>query len=423
MNKKDVLLILAVLLLVGLVKVFQRQDAVREEEPDPGRSYYEHADSPHEFPQLPESYEGISRLVLDNPAGSLSFLPAEDGALTIQSTLIVFHPSEKAARDLEARIRIQVAQGAPGELKLEVNAPMEEAQGRFMINHTVWLPPQMVLEAKTRYGDIELTHLIGRVKLNHGAGKVLISDMTGDLDLDVSHSEVTLNEMRGIQTMNARNSRVTVVNSDGLSIIPKRSQLKLTDIRGPVTVTQGLLCGIVVEKAQRVSIEGSGDRISLSHVADGVTIRDEFEDIELNQVSGDVSVEGKRSQLTLTQSRGKRLSLRNSFRDTRLTESHFDQIDIELHQSNLEMELGNPGTGVVIDGHHSDVTLTMPHEQAFSADFVTKMGDIVLTQPDASFTQKKERGQSSLSRQTAQAPLIRISTSYGDITLNRTGGQ
>lgn len=417
MKKKDALLILIVLLLVGIVKIVQHRSKVRADDPDLSQTYYEHVDSANQFAFAPEEYRGVTRLVLDNKAGSLSFLPSDDDTLTVQSTLVVFHPSESVVDDLHGRIRVDAHLDESGTLALQVIGFQENDEGRFLVDHAVWLPRKVPLDAGTRYGRIELAHVEAAVRLRHQAGEVHVSALTGNLELDVTQSQVVIMDVNGEQQIQARKSDLTLQGCRGVSITPKRSQLTFTDMRGPVTVNQGLLSRITVDKAQRVQIQGSGDRISLKHIADGVVINDEFEDISLEQIAGDVSVESKRSELTMTGLEGKSLFVRNSFRDTLLVQSRFETTRIELHQSNLEMDLLEPGTGVEIEGYQSDVTLFVPEALVFSANFVTKMGEILQTVEDASLILQKDRSHSRMSRKSEGAPLVRISTSYGNITL------
>ncbi len=422
MKQKDILLIVVVLLLVGIVKLFRGGEEIIDRKEDSGRSFYEHVDSPHSFSFPPEDYSGIRRIVIDNPAGSLTVLPAEGEAVTLQSTLIVFHPSEKTAGELQNRLKINRDPEPDGGLRISATEAGVESVGRFRLDHTLWVPDGVFIDARTRHGDVEMAHVSADLKLRHAFGSLDISEWTGNLDLEAENCKLELVNVSGEQRIGARGCEITIQNADRLELVPRRCQVNLSGIRERVVISKALLNRISIDNAANVRILGSSDQIGLDTVSGTTSIQDEFEDIELINVTGDVSLESKRSRMTLKNVNVGTLFARCSYRDAEFSQISFQSARIELHQSDLLLGLKEIGIGLDIDGVHSDVILNLPESLTYSADVAAKMGEIVYAS-DASFSETRERGLHRLSREIPGAVKLRVVTSYGDITIRKTESQ
>lgn len=419
MSKKDIILVFVVLLLVGVVKLLRRGEVIINQEQQSAQPFYEHVDSPNTSSFPPEEFSGVRRVVVDNLAGSITVLPAENNVLTVQSTLVVFHPDHKTVAALQQRLEIKKETGPDGVLKIRVIGARLEDEGRFQVNHTLWLAAGTALEGTTRYGDIEIAHVSAELKLDLSFVDLRMSEVTGTVDIKARNSKLELNDISGGQRLQVRSCDIMVQNADRTAVVPRRSQVRLSNIREQVLITQALLSDIVVDTAPKVQISGSGDSISLLRISESTRVQDEFEDIELQDVAGEIALESKRSSITLRKVTADSLYVKNSYRDTRLLETRFKTASFELHQSDLQLNLLGIGQELNVDGVHSDVSLSVPAELSFSAAFESKMGRIV-HEPDASFSETQERGLHSLSRQIPGAVKVRINTSYGDITINRT---
>ncbi len=418
MKQKDLLLIILVLLMVGVVKLLRRGEVIANPDIRPMQPFYEHFDSPNSFPYAPEEFFNIERVVIDNPAGSLTILPAENSAVTIQSTLVIFHPGEKTVEELRTAVHVDSKSSPAGVLQVTVEGARAEMEGRFQVNHIVWVPEGIVVDAAIRYGDIEAAHVAADLKLNHRSGGLRLSDQTGAVDIDATHSQIDLTNISGELRIRSQSSDLTVQNADSIDMSSRRCQVNLSSIRGQIMITRAMLNRIKIDKAARVQINGSGNGISLANISELVQIRDEFEDILMENISGDISVESKRSRIQLRHVQAGTLHIKNSFRDTQLLQTEFESGVFDLHQSDLELDLTGIGDNLVVDGVHSDIDLSLPAGLNFSADFLTRMGRIV-HEPDSSFTENKARGSHSLIRQLPGVVKIRILTSYGDIVLKQ----
>jgi len=417
MKQKDLLLIILVLLMVGAVKLFRRSQVIINPDTKELQPFYEHFDSPNSFSFPPDDFADIKQIVVDNPAGTLTFLPAENGVVTVQSTLVIFHPSEKMVEAFRKGIHVVTKMGSGGVLNVLVTGAQEGYEGRFQVNHTIWLPGGILLDASTRYGNVEVADVAATLKLKHRAGDVRISELVGKIDIEADHSQLVLTNISGEMFVKLQNSGLTVQNADRLGLVPRRCQLDLSGIREKLVVNQALLNRVKVDKASEVEISGSGNEIFLSNISQSVRISNEFEDINLENVSGEISVQSKRSRIKLNRIEVRKLYIKNSFRDTQVMQASFETAQFDLHQSDLELSLLGIGSELIVQGAHSDITLNVPENLDFSVDFVTRMGRII-HQPDASFTESEERGRQILFRQSPGSIKMRVLTSYGDITLN-----
>ena len=189
-------------------------------------------DNPNSFSFAPEDFADIQRVVIDNPAGSITVLPAENRMVTVQSTLVVFHPSQLIVEKIRGHIDIKNRVSGAGVLTITVEEPTKEDDGRFQANHTLWLPQGVFFDAVTRYGNIEVAHVQSSLKLGLRYGNMSVSDVTGELDLTSLHGQIDLTNITGEQRLNLQNSDLTVENADSLEIVPRRSQVKLGGLRG-----------------------------------------------------------------------------------------------------------------------------------------------------------------------------------------------
>lgn len=416
MKQKDVLLIVVVLLLVGIVKLFRSGGDIIDRKEEDGRPFYRHLDSPRSFSFPPEDFSHIQRIVIDNPAGSLIVLPAEGDGVTLQSTLIVYDPSEKAAGELQERLRINRKVEPGGLLRIDAGTADPEMEGRFRMDHTLWVPEAISIDASTRHGDVEMAHGSADLKLRQAFGKVEISEWAGKLDLEAENSSLQVINCSGEQRIAAQNCEIDIQNADLLELNPRRCQVQITGVRGNLLIRKALLNRIEIDSSTNVSVFGSGDHITLGNASGSTRIRDEFEEIRLENVSGELSLESKRSQVRLKNVQASRLFARCSFRDAEFSRISFQSARIELHQSDLRLELREIGSELEVEGVHSDVTLTLPEQLVYSAEFIAKMGK-VHAPSDASFQFTEERGLQRLSREISGGVKLRVNISYGDVRI------
>jgi hypothetical protein len=199
------------------------------------------------------------------------------------------------------------------------------------------LPRKMALYITSRRGGVSVTGRTGDVEISSQHGEVSVDDITGNVKLNVEKSSAKIEQVTGDVRINGRLNDVSVA-----------------DVKGSA------------------QLEGEfGESVKLSRIAKSVTFKSSRTDLELSRIDGDLDLDS--DDLHADQVIGPvRLTTRS--KQIRLEDVSGD---VRLQNANGGVELSMRSLGnVQIDNRNGDIHLSVPEKAGFHLDAHTRDGEI-----------------------------------------------
>jgi hypothetical protein len=199
------------------------------------------------------------------------------------------------------------------------------------------IPRKMELHITSRRGDVSVTVREGDVEINSQHGDVSVEEVTGNLKLNLEKSSAKIEQITGDVHINGRLNEVSV-----------------TDVKGAA------------------QLEGEfGESVKLSRITKNVNFKSSRTDLEFSRIDGDLELDSDdlhADQITgpvhLT-TRSKQIRLEDVSGDVRLQNEN-GGVDVAMRS------LGN----VQIDNRNGDIHLSVPEKAGFHLDAHTRDGQI-----------------------------------------------
>lgn len=266
------------------------------------------------------------------------------------------------------------------------------------------------------------------VTIRHGADRDDRARVTSDLDVTVPRGatieahgrrvDYDISDVNGEVTIDSDNSGVRLQNIGGRVRIDLRNSdiVRGFDLRGDFEL-KGRGRDIELENvAGQVSIEGaySGETI-LRRIAKPVRFESERTTIQVAKIPGELDL--SLSKLEATDIAGPVL-VRGKSKDVSLAEIT-DTITIDLNSGDVEVRQSKPQTAKIdVSVRSGDIELALPGTARFSLDASTKRGS-VSNDFDAKFREETTDRGAKLSGSLGSGPEVKLHTDRGMLTLRK----
>lgn len=231
-------------------------------------------------------------------------------------------------------------------------------------------------------------------------GDVEISDVNGEVNINSDNAGVRLQNLGGRVKIDTRKSdilRATGIKGD-VELKGRGRDIELEDIAGQVTINGSY----------------SGET-SLRKLAKTVRFESSMTEFRAERVPGEL-------QLSLSTLTGHNLvgpvMVKAKSKDVRLTEVT-DAIDLDIDRGDVEIRQGKTTPKIVVKLNSGDIELALPPQSKFTLSATTRRGEII-NDFDQRLKEDKENNGGSLAGTLGAGPEIRLSTSRGSLTLMKT---
>ena len=332
----------------------------------------------HEIDQpFTQAFPAGSTLTIDNPKGGVNVSgTSDDGQMHIQLHRIIYTTSDSEANSKAQQL---VPKFDTTGNQVSISLPTLDGAQADM---TITVPTATPLTVTANHGNIDISEIKAPVIVTSNHGDVSVSGITGAVTAHVNNNDSSFSAHSVTGPVN--------VEAHG-------HDLNLSDINGSV-VANGEFFG----------------SIHFSHISGAVNLHTSRDDFQVAKLDGQYEMNGR--EITTDQAAGPLLLATHSRNLT------LDRISgaASVTNSNGSVDLTSvaPLGNVSIENRSGSVNVTVPEHSSFTYQTSTVDGNLTSDFPGIGQTTSNRRNGSSGAIGTG-GPVIRITTSHGDIAIRK----
>jgi DUF4097 and DUF4098 domain-containing protein YvlB len=332
--------------------------------------------------ELTQEISPASTLTVANLRGDLTVETESGNELHLLAHKTVCAASEEEAQRMAARF-VPVLEEDEDGFDFHWDAP-SGGSGLTDLRLEVQAPKDINLQLKGRRGDVRLGDVQGNVEIQWERGDASLDEITGDVRLKIRRGSVQVADVTGSVEVEGRGGEVLI-----------------RDIEGPASI-EGEFYGPL----QFANIAGAARFTSRRTNFNAARI-----DGEMTVDSGDFTLRGVQGDMTL-RTRDKEIEV----------EEVAGEIRIENRNGRIQIRALQPLRGpIAVENERGGIELELPAGSSFTLSATSRKGRV-----DTNFDGLQEEEQSGGTTTLTGSPggggpAIRLTTSYGTISVRRTG--
>ena len=374
-----------------------------------------------------------SKLYLNNAHGDVEIQGADVENITIAFHKIIWRRTEEQADEVNAKLQMTIDRD---DMAVTVGTNRSEfKKKRFETDFKILVPMGMDIQIKNSYGLVKASK-VGNTRIDNRHGEVDASDIDGELvitnkyeDVDVNtvssdcrvenkHADILIHDVKGKVRIGHSSGRVELGDiAQEVTIEGKYSEVWGENMEGKVDITTSYK-NVILYNVGPTKITNKQSRIEVDGVKDSLDIFHRYGKVELSNLQGNLSIDGKNVGVYGKSVVGDSISITSSYRDVDL--AHFSG-NTTITISNGDVHLNPlPLTHPIrVEGKYAKISLLWPDQDKYPFEAHAKGGDIKWNLPfELSFEQDNStKTVKAFSWETGK-PLIYFSTSYRTITVN-----
>ena len=318
-----------------------------------------------------------STVSIDNPRGDVSISgTSDDGQIHIAAHKQVYTRTDSDADNKAQQLSPRV--DASGN-SLKVTVPWIEGTRADL---TVTLPGTTTLAINANRGDVRVSSIKAAISVtaNHG-----------DVDLSAIHGAVSGHINNGDSSFSARSV------TGAMTIEGRGKDLNLSDLSGPIAMSGEFFGTTHLEHIRGpIHFHTSRTDLQLTRLEGEVEISPNA-DLSADQIAGPVTLNTRNRNITLDRVTG--------------------DLAVTNRNGSVDLTVAPPIGNVTVENRNGSVNVTVPNEAGFVVQAETTNGDV---QNEFSLPNGGGENHPGLSGTVNHGgPLIRITTSQGDISLKK----
>ena len=418
MKRKEILLVVA-LVAFGLLYQAVEKGRVRVAR---DLSFYADDRRPKgtrfsEFPGGEASYDGVSRVVVANPAGEVVVGPSADGRVRFTSRLRVYHSGARAPENAgqEARARGDLADGT---LKVSVAAPSPFPYRRLRVLLRLELPAGVPLEIFNQEGDVIVRGTAGELSVEQKNGDLVLESIAATARLRIANGGARIRDLAGAVDIRALRAKVFLQNAPAVQLDGRHGEFILRGVAG-LAKAEMAYGRLDLDGAGRLEVTARHGRIRAAHVRQGAVVDNKYEPTFLEDLGGDVRVSSRSGRIDIRRVSGGAVVVENSYADVDVSGFSGSSLDVSLKDGRLVLRAERVDERVNVNGSHADVDLF------FSAladpTFSIKAVQGRISAPARLGLESYEEKEESFANRDGGKPQILVHTVYGNVKVDAGG--
>jgi hypothetical protein len=381
-----------------------------------------------ESEEIAPPYPDLIKVV--NTHGDVEIEGTEEDKISIIFKKRIWRRDEERAKEVSDRLKFTTDK-TDQHILISTNRD-EFRRTRFDTNFVIKIPEGMDVEVTNSYGHVK-AYNIGKCTISNPYGEIYVEGASGATALKNRYEDIEVENVQSDCRIESRHSSVIALNIAGNAhVIHRYGKIHLEDIIKETTIEGSHsevygknLTGqvnidtsykkIVLVNSGPIDIDTTRSPIEIDGAQQLVKIKNRYGKLKLDDIRGDLFVEGKDIQVTGSSIIGNSITISTSYRDVELTEFS-GKVSITLSNGDIYLEplpLTHP---LDITGKYVDIKFRWPEGGKYPLEARTKGGDIHWELSDEP-SSMKENGYSTIKAfiEELNNPKITISTTYGTI--------
>ncbi len=379
-------------------------------------------------PPLPASLRVL------NAHGQVEVQGTETDRITFTFTERIRRNNEERAREVADKLHSVITRD---DSAVTITTNRSEFRRRnFDTDFRITVPSGMAVKVTNSYGSVR-TDQVGETMIDNRHGEVNAANIQGGIVIENSYEDVDISGIQSNCTIRSQHAdikarsvegEVNIENSYGLvdvrggnqrvTITGPHCEILGEDLPGPVEV-RNTYEKITLRRVGPVRIDGYHSSIEAADINGDVEIIDTYAAVRLASIRGNLRLDGKHVETTGRDIVGESISVSSTYEDISLTDFSGKTTLVLSHGDITLTPLLLTGP-LEVQATYSPITLFWPGDGRYPFEAETKssdihwqlQGDVTIEQKDGATTAK---GFSDVSG----APHILLSTTYGDIRVER----
>lgn len=403
------------------------------------------------------AWTGKKPVIIRNAYGVVRVTGGGQDSVQVSLKRQIYQDNEGEARNINDQIRLIFKETEQG---LEVTTNREELKDRdyeFKTDLEVTAPDPFALEIYNNYGDIQVHGRKARTVARTSFASILVDDVAGDVEADNKKGSLRLHNIDGNVTVVNRNGEIQLEQIRGTTVAENsHGPIRATSLAGEARLKNSYDRTEVDGITKKLEVTASGGSVFIRGAGADVVVRGSHENLVLEDIRGKLQADLdygnlRGSQLkgeTRIQSNGSEIHLvavdapvtiqatRASVRlekvasAVRVETSHkkvvveeFDgSVQITNQYGNVEVWSRRPLQGpLTVNNAHGDIAIELPEEQGFKIQALASRGEIENDFEDIKGTPTTDSGSSLNGTYREGGPLVKLTTSYGNISVRPLG--
>lgn len=371
-------------------------------------------------------------LQINNAHGEIEIQGTEEEKITISFQKIIQRKNEEQAKEISDKLKMIVDKN---ELQLSISTNRNEFRRKnFETNFRISVPLGMDVKVNNSYGLVK-TSKVGNTNIINRHGKIIASDIRGELilqnsykDVEVEnvqsncrieskHSNVFINDVQGKTSVEHRYGKIHLENTfQNVEIKSSHSEVFGQNLMGKVEVVTSYR-DIALYDVGPTKITGSHSNVEVDGAKGSLDIKHRYGKVKLNNIQGNLYVEGKSIGIYGRTIVCEKIFVSSSYRTVELVEFS-GKTDILLSHGDIVLEPSLLTHSIEVKGQYADIIFYWPSGGKYPFEAQAKSGDIKWKLP-FELSSQEENGVSTIKAftQEKEKPSIFLSTSYGTIRI------
>ncbi len=369
-----------------------------------------------------------------NSRGRIDVRGTDDQKISITLDKEIWSRKEEKARNVAGRLKIQVKKYS-GYLVISISG-QDFHRRRTRTHFTLSVPRGIPLRVDNSYGKVKI-EAVGTTVVNNRNGGVSASDISGNLTLTNSYSDVSIANVQENCEARSRNSFIRMSGIGGdVKMNHRYGKVHIEDVHGNVLVEGShseVICrhvsgeteiettyrNITASDVTKITLISNKGRMELQRASGAVDIHGSYGQVDLKDIQGDCSIEGKYLLVRGDRIKGNVISVSTTYRLVRL-DNFSGNTTIRVSNGEISLTPSPLLHPISAEGDYTDITFLWPGEEEYPIEARTKQGDIVW-ELDKKWDRKEKNGVSLLEAfgSVVEKPKIHLETRYGTIRIEK----
>ena len=364
-----------------------------------------------EYPQKEMVFPAPQKILIDNPAGEITINKSADDQVHLATSFRVYYLDKGEAESI-ARNALVHAENENNELHISGAATSGFPYKRLRIRFELRVPAGVALSVRNHQGTVSIRQCGTDVNVSQENGNVFLEEIPSPVQVEIRGGTLDVKNIAGNVTIDARQGDIVLENVPALRVKGRHGNYTLKNIKTTVFIEHAY-GEISLTGAGQAEIYGRHSKLAVRHIENGLRLASAFQSIFLENIAGDVRLEGRSSRIEIHQANARSMVIENSFADIVIADCSAEKLNINLKNGNLDLADTRFTDRLNVESRQATIRLALGVLPNPTFSIKTVHGRIY-DQSSHGLEIFQERNESFANR-GGQKPEIIINNNYGDI--------
>lgn len=369
-----------------------------------------------EFSEKEKIFQAVNKIVIENPAGEININKSSDNRVRLLSFFRIYYSDKNDVDEIHKKTSIKT-EFLDNELKISGQYLSVFPYRRIRIHLQLSVPENVVLALTNHEGNVVIRSTGKNIRLNQENGNLVLENVPSGLQIELKNGNANIKNIAGHVDITASRANIFLENVPSLRLQGKHGNCSINKVKNYV-FAEHAYGKLVLNDAAKVKISARHSNVIARNIKDGIALTNKYENIFLENISGDIQISSHLSKIDLFHVLGQNVVIENSFADINISDYSGENLDILLKNGNLNLQVKNAANRINIESQNAELFLGFGLLTDPTFNIKTKHGRIY--DHLSLDLEKYEENADSFANRTGQKPEILINNTYGDVHLKNT---